>query len=132
MKGKVLLIAGLVLLAGCELSKGVAVDKGKDMVASTLKDPGSAKFGRVFMNEESKIGDTTYGALCGTVNSKNSFGGYTGEHRFSAQFQFSKGGSLSLSDLQLEEGTLAELGPDGKSLFETHYWQNRCVEKIGS
>ncbi|PND34823.1 hypothetical protein C1I89_10260 [Achromobacter pulmonis] len=43
----------------------------KDFVLATLKDPDSAKF----RNQKS---------FCGEVNSKNSFGGYTGFKRFIA------------------------------------------------
>ena len=45
----------------------------KDMVKSMLKDPESAVFASVYFNN---------GATCGIVNSKNSFGGYSGYTRF--------------------------------------------------
>ncbi|MGP5280306.1 hypothetical protein ACTXNJ_03740 [Pseudomonas helleri] len=47
-------------------------------VKSRLKDPGSANFGRVVRHKVA-AGENV---ACGTVNSKNSFGGYVGEKRF--------------------------------------------------
>lgn len=46
----------------------------KEAVLGRLKDPDSAKFGQVVARES--------GIVCGYVNSKNSFGGYTGDKAF--------------------------------------------------
>jgi len=43
-------------------------------IIRTLKDPDSARFGRIFEGRE-VVGKTT---ICGEVNAKNGFGGYTG------------------------------------------------------
>ncbi|HBP6824284.1 hypothetical protein AO897_15805 [Pseudomonas aeruginosa] len=118
----------LMLLTGCEVSQDMAVEKGKDMVASALKDPDSASFSGVYMLETDVIGDTHYGYLCGVVNSKNSFGGYTGNRRFSARFQYSTGGQLEVSYLQLEEGRNAKEMSDGVTFFESFYWRKRCLQ----
>ena len=60
---------------------------GKGMVKAKLKDGDSAKFRRVYYTM------TPYDipATCGEVNSKNSFGAYTGFQRFLS------GGQLSLT-----------------------------------
>jgi len=50
----------------------------KKAVATILKDPDSAKFKDVFFNETKEGGPVA----CGRVNSKNSFGAYTGFQRF--------------------------------------------------
>ncbi len=50
--------------------------KVRSAVAAQLKDPDSARYGRMFVSR--KNGTT----ICGMVNSKNSFGGYTGEQPF--------------------------------------------------
>lgn len=50
----------------------------KKKVASSLKAPDSANFKDVFFNETNKGG----AVACGQVNSKNSFGAYTGFQRF--------------------------------------------------
>ena len=53
---------------------------GKNAVKNVLKDPDSARFGKLYLN---KYADTNASwALCGYVNAKNSLGGYTGDKRF--------------------------------------------------
>jgi hypothetical protein len=52
--------------------------EGEAGVKSSLKDPGSAEFSSEFV---SKSKEGAY-ALCGSVNAKNGFGGYTGSKRF--------------------------------------------------
>ena len=52
----------------------------KETILSMLKDPDSAKFGDVFVGRN--------GTMCGTVNSKNSFGGYTGAQVFTVDAEF--------------------------------------------
>lgn len=51
-----------------------AIKATKEIVRATLKDPDSAQFRNValFLNESGT------GRVCGEVNAKNSFGGYTG------------------------------------------------------
>ena len=122
------LIVGVTLagLAGCEVSKEMAIDKGKDMLASTLKDPDSARFQNVFMVEDQVIGERHYGYLCGEVNSKNSFGGFTGFHRFVANFDYTKSGSIGLSYVTIEEGDRATLSSSGATIFHEIYWLGKC------
>lgn len=55
------------------------VEKSKDGVRNRLKDPGSAEFKNV---QYSNAGGTH--VACGQVNSKNSFGAYSGYQRFVA------------------------------------------------
>lgn len=51
---------------------------GQDAVKERLKDPSSARFKDVFFHR----GADNVPMTCGQVNSKNSFGGYTGYKRF--------------------------------------------------
>jgi hypothetical protein len=53
-------------------------------VVARLKDPGSAMFGRIFVRQPAKFDPKATGTVCGSVNSKNSFGGYTGMESFVA------------------------------------------------
>ena len=56
-----------------------AMEKAKESIAKSLKDPGSAQFRDVSIK--------TFGAnkiVCGEVNGKNSYGGYVGFKRFVA------------------------------------------------
>lgn len=119
----------LTALEGCDVTQDIAVEKGKDLVASVLKDPDSAKFGRVYMVEDQAIGDTHYGLLCGEVNSKNSFGGFTGFRRFVANFSYSRRGELKVSYVTLEEGVNAELNRAGITYFEDVYWLGKCTPR---
>ena len=118
--------AALGVLAGCDVTQDMAIDKAMDIVASTLKDADSAKFQRVFMVEEQVIGDAHYGMLCGEVNSRNSFGGFTGFRRFVANFNYSKQGSIGVSYVTIEEGDNASLNREGVSYFHQIYWLGKC------
>ncbi|WP_323117311.1 hypothetical protein [Klebsiella variicola] len=53
----------------------------REQIKSSLKDPSSAKFSGEFIGKN--------GAICGYVNAKNSFGGYTGETRYIFSEHFS-------------------------------------------
>ncbi|HHV68920.1 MAG TPA: DUF4124 domain-containing protein [Ochrobactrum intermedium] len=55
-------------------------DELQAAVRASLKDPDSANF-----NDLQHVGDGR--ALCGQVNAKNSYGGYTGFKRFVADFE---------------------------------------------
>lgn len=52
----------------------VAIAAAKKAVLERLNDPDSAKFGKIVVKES--------GVVCGYVNAKNTFGGYTGEKEF--------------------------------------------------
>jgi hypothetical protein len=54
------------------------IGKGKEAVKARLKDPKSADFRNVFFHR----GVDGLPMTCGEVNSKNSFGGYTGFQKF--------------------------------------------------
>jgi hypothetical protein len=51
------------------------IGAGQERVASTLKDPESARFRNVFVSPRGR-------AVCGEVNAKSSMGGYVGFKRF--------------------------------------------------
>lgn len=55
------------------------IERGKDQIKLRLKDPASAEFRNVHFYSGGGVPVT-----CGEVNSKNSFGGYTGFERFIA------------------------------------------------
>lgn len=58
-------------------SDAAYIQVAKDEVAKRLKDPASAQYEEVRVSRKSGVV-----AICGYVNSKNSFGGYTGRQRF--------------------------------------------------
>lgn len=57
-----------------EQERYTAIAAAKRLVTERMKDPESAKFGRVVRRES--------GIVCGYVNAKNSMGGYAGEKGF--------------------------------------------------
>lgn len=59
-----------------ESRESVWLLQGQDSIKARLKDPNSAKFRNTF------FADNVAPVACGEVNSKNSFGGYTGYKRF--------------------------------------------------
>lgn len=75
-----------------EIKEMVWVEKGKDAVKARLKDPDSAKFREVYFFR----GKDNIPMTCGQVNSKNSFGGFSGFQHFVS------GGSAELTFLEKE------------------------------
>lgn len=87
---KIVAIAMILLLSGCGHRADV-----EDQVRAVLKDPDSAKFGTISMDDSGKV-------ACGLVNSKNSFGGYVGDQSFmvyqgNVRFQVEGEPSLALT-----------------------------------
>lgn len=81
-------IAATLGTAGCDAANQspevkamtVAIN-AKKAVRERLKDPESARFGKIQIHSFTFEGKEFLGA-CGTVNAKNSFGGYVGMRRF--------------------------------------------------
>lgn len=59
------------------VAEGRLIYTAKDHIAQMMKDPGSTEFRNVFVSR-----DAEGAVVCGEVNSKNSFGGYSGFQRF--------------------------------------------------
>jgi len=119
-------VVAATLLSGCDVDEKTALDKGKEMVASVLRDPQSANFKDVRFVEKSKSEDARDGTLCGYVNAKNSFGGFTGMKRFVAGFRYSTKGSFTLGNVALEEGSNAREDQYGVTPFQSFYWRPLC------
>ena len=80
------------------------VDAAKKRIAYSLTDPDSAKFREVFVAPNQV-------AVCGDVNAKNSFGGYTGFRKF-----------IYSSSKQGIDG-------DGSYFVEAR-WEDRCINGV--
>lgn len=76
--------------------------EGQDRIASSLKDPESARFRNVFVSPRGR-------AVCGEVNAKNSMGGYVGFKRF-----------ISAKDKSGIE--------DDETYFAESNWSARCLK----
>ncbi|WP_243077748.1 hypothetical protein [Pantoea sp. MQR6] len=77
MKKVYFIVLTALSLSACKPSEKDMIALGQDTVRETLKDPDSAKFESFF--RESSDGE---GYVCGTINAKNSYGGYTGRSNF--------------------------------------------------
>lgn len=66
-----------MLLSACKPSDNDMIKLGESLVKQTLKDPDSAKFNSYYR----PFGDGV-GYICGTVNAKNSYGGYVGNRNY--------------------------------------------------
>ncbi|PTA87453.1 hypothetical protein CWM66_26355 [Kosakonia sp. H7A] len=66
-----------MLLSACKPSDDDMIKFGESLVKQTLKDPDSAKFNSYYR----PFGDGV-GYICGTVNAKNSYGGYVGNRNY--------------------------------------------------
>ena len=109
---KIGLLAFLVL-AGCATpspaslfnSPQEAIESTRASVLMMLKDPYSAQFGNITAYRRAEMG--VYG-VCGTVNSKNSFGAYTGYKMFYHEPNYTGSpileGTNSVSDLSITLG----------------------------
>ena len=81
---RILLTCALLAMT---VSPALAVDDfdriyvAKNTIKEMLKDPDSAEFKDVFVKAKNHNGKTLH-TICGSVNSKNSFGGYTGYQKF--------------------------------------------------
>lgn len=79
MKKALLLIAMVTILPGCKPSEEKAIELAKKEVAIDMKDPDSTKFRNViYTKKDEKEDGSMSGVVCGEVNSKNSFGAYSG------------------------------------------------------
>jgi hypothetical protein len=62
----------------------------EEAVKQTLKDPGSAEFGTM----SGKLTGEKSAIVCGNVNAKNSFGGYTGDRSFVSMISWGSSGII--------------------------------------
>ncbi len=105
-------------------------------VRAMLKDPDSADFGDVYLVAGAKNEALQDIAICGLVNAKNSFGGYSGNQRFVAYgYKGTIAGSKSLgisrayveeADRQATVGTIDT--PNKATVFEEIHWNKACVD----
>lgn len=106
---------GLPRLADIKTKRAITkkeMEDLRDRLSKSLKDSDSAKYKDVFIAIEA---DGTQHA-CGSINAKNSYGGYTGFSRFVA---------INLLMPQFETGSI-----DEKRLFDASTWKSYCTLKL--
>lgn len=77
MKRIFLTVVISLLLVSCGDSDKKMIEIGEKVLRDSLKDPGSAVFESKYVKSSSNDG-----FVCGTVNAKNSYGGYVGKRNY--------------------------------------------------
>lgn len=90
-----------------------AVEFGKVAVQRQLRDPSSANFGKVNAYADRKYKTKSVTVVCGEVNAKNAFGGYTGMKQF----------------VYVVEPSVTALDSDGDNSRFVDLWNALCAGK---
>lgn len=85
-----------------DAKKASYIALNQERIKVRLKDPESAQFRNVFVSNTSYISDDTP-VICGEINAKNSFGGYTGFERFVSH------GSVQLLETNMADGEMGKI-----------------------
>ncbi len=77
-------VAGAIMLAvaGAAAAKASVIEDAKAAVREKLRDPDSAKFTNVTQRRAPNVRGDLVDVVCGEVNAKNGFGGYSGRIPF--------------------------------------------------
>ena len=89
-----------------------------EALKEVLKDPGSAQFRNLYFGYDKRFGN----ALCGEVNAKNSYGGYTGFSPFAVSDLPLNGGSRVV--IKNSEGSSTD-----KLMNDLYFVQAGCSKK---
>jgi hypothetical protein len=92
------------------------------IIAASLKDPGAAQFRWMPIIDRTRDGITDY---CGLVNSKNSFGGYSGFVRFYVQLSKDDSGMFMRAAVRAIEP------PNRETNLLDPRWMNGICENFG-
>ena len=136
MKIYALALLALLITAGCGSDADKARWAAEKVVAASLKDPDSAKFKDVYVqdaqHEQNEL--LRFQVVCGVVDGKNSFGALTGGSRFIVLQALAKkiqNDSPSTISVNIESSdrrpTAASWNKENpETLFESH-WNKSCV-----
>jgi len=108
---------------------GWAEDDTLKALRSKMKDPDSMIVRSQYVVQKNTESGGRYIYVCGVVDGKNSFGGYSGGARF-ASWSSSGGGHFDFLDVQIEDVQAKATAARVKMLsaFESVYWNSRCVD----
>ena len=112
------------LLVGCGSSDSLLIGLAQTSVKGQLKDPESAKFGQITLltPEQQSVKFKSIRVACGSVNAKNSYGGYTGALRFTVFLGIRDGSSKHESiDVRIEP-------TPGDEIFKDAVWNYDCKD----
>lgn len=128
-----ILFAALSGIAACSSVDDDEVSAAQAAVKRQLTDPDSAKFdGDFVIYNRMKDGLVSHVTVCGTVNSKNTLGGYAGATRYVAtsDSDVTKFPRIAFETENLSAAAPAEIGAKpGESTFESIYWNKSCVDE---
>ncbi|WP_368759500.1 hypothetical protein [Klebsiella michiganensis] len=120
MKMVMVLISSLLFITACKPAEEKAIELAKSEISHDMKDPSSTQFRDVVSK---KIGEKDDGSIamlvCGEVNSKNSFGAYSGYSPFVIALTMKSKGVLSSGVVYAVEGKAVDNLPTGKNSSNT-------------
>ena len=128
MKKLFLGLATSVLLVGCVKPENEVIWKSERAVKRQLKDPDSAKFKKSYLVLDERKEHFITGHVCGEVNAKNAFGGYTGFKRFITSVSISEDSS-SVATVKIETGNESTFQDSDLTSFEKVYWIPSCEKE---
>ncbi len=96
-----------------EVAEYAAKEFAQRFVKAKLRDPSSAVFGPLNAHSDRKFKGLQVTAVCGTVNAKNGFGGYTGMKQF----------------VSVPERKIVVMDNDDDNSVFVNFWNGLCAGK---
>ncbi|EEW40529.1 hypothetical protein HMPREF0484_3412 [Klebsiella pneumoniae subsp. rhinoscleromatis ATCC 13884] len=116
MKIIVVALLSLFFLTACKPTEEKAIELAKVEISHDMKDPSSTQFRDVISK---KVGENDDGSIamlvCGEVNSKNSFGAYSGYTPFVIAINMKSKGFLSSGVVYTVAGKTVDNFPTGNN-----------------
>lgn len=120
MKMVMVIISSLLFLTACKPTEEKAIELAKSEISHDMKDPLSTQFRDVVSK---KVGEKDDGSIamlvCGEVNSKNSFGAYSGYSPFVIALTMKSKGFFSSGVVYTVEGKTVDDRPTRKNSANT-------------
>lgn len=127
----VVLVAGAYIRNKAIGPAGWAEDNTIKELRTKMKDPASMVIREsFFVHKINESGDEEI-SMCGIVDGKNSFGGYTGGTRFASKsVSYKTLGAFNTDFVEIEDVSKKAVASRVKRLssFEAVYWNGHCVD----
>lgn len=127
----VVLVAGVYIRNKAAGPVGWAEDNTNKALRAKMKDPDSMTIRSSYIVLKTNDRNDTEINICGIVDGKNSFGGYTGGTRFASRSVSSKAlGTFDTHSVEMEDEQQKALALKVNMLssFEKVYWNDYCVD----